>query len=339
MNLKNEIEKTIKNLISNGKGIFAADESIGTMGKRLNSINRENTIENRTEWRRIISETDNLEKYISGIILCEETLKTNILGIPLIEKFNQKNIMVGIKVDLGLTDLSGTQNEKITLGLDSLDKRCKEYFNLGARFSKWRVVFNITDNTPSDLCIEHNLDTLCRYAVISLSNGLVPLVEPEILMDGSHEIDVSYRITRDILSKLFLKLNKHNINLEHILLKPNMVRPGVRNKDYYNVPFTEMAKKTVSVLQNTVPFLVNGIMFLSGGMSEREATCVLNEIAKMNMKKPWYLSFSFGRGLQKSALILWDGKSENIKVSQNKIIEMCKNNSLAVNGEFDSNKY
>lgn len=334
MNLRNEVENTIKNLITNGKGIFAADESIGTMGKRLKTINKENTIENRTEWRRIIADTEELEYYISGIILCEETLKTKIDDIPLINKFSEKGIMIGIKVDLGLTDLSGTQNEKITLGLDTLGNRCKEYFKLGARFSKWRVVFNITDNTPSDLCIEHNLDTLCRYAVISLANGLVPLVEPEILMDGTHEIDTSYRITRNILSKLFLKLNKHNINLEHILLKPNMVRPGVRNKDYYNVPFSEISKKTITVLQNTVPILVNGIMFLSGGMSEKEATCVLNEIAKMNMKKPWYLSFSFGRGLQKSALLLWDGNSENIKVSQNKIIEMCRNNSLAVKGEF-----
>lgn len=326
-------QNTVDKLVSNGKGILAADESINTMGKRLKSIELENTYENRTKWRKLLSETDNLEDYISGIILCDETLRTVINGVPLINKFIEKNILVGIKVDSGLDQLSGTINEQITKGLDNLRERCEEYYKLGARFTKWRVVFDISESTPSEVCIEHNLNSLARYAAISQDCGLVPIVEPEILMDGTHDINKSNEVTREILTRTYSKLSKHKVKLEHSLLKPNMIRPGSRNTDFSEIPIEIIARDTIYSLQNTVPFLVPGIMFLSGGMSERFATMVLNEIGKSKSKKPWYISFSFGRALQQSALLEWKGVNDDS--AKKKLIEMCKNNCMAIKGKFN----
>ena len=332
--MNNILQTTIKSLITPGKGILAADESTNTIGKRLNQIKLDNTFENRTEWRKIICTTPNLEKYISGIILYDETLKTKINDNPIFNTIKNNGIVIGIKVDLGLTKLSGTNNETITQGLDDLENRCKNYFDLGARFTKWRGVFNISESTPTELCIEQNLDALARFAYISQKCNLVPIVEPEIIMEGNHEIGISEDVTREIISRLYSKLVKHKVKLEYTLLKPNMVRPGTRNPDLFEIPDRSIAMKTLNTLQNTVPILVPGVMFLSGGMNELQSTLVLNEINKLNEIKPWYLSFSYGRALQQSALQIWDGLPENILLSQQKLLEMCKNNSLATLGKF-----
>lgn len=324
---------TINILCEKKKGILAADESINTIGKRFNSINLDNNLENRIKYRKLLFSTKDLNKYISGVILFSETLENKDLTKLLIKQ----NILLGIKTDLGLKDINELNNEKITNGLLKLDERSKNFYHLGARFAKFRVVFNIDikNNKPSNLAIKLNSEILAKYAKISQENGLVPIVEPEILMDGNHTIEDSENITRKILSKVFNELIKENVELDKILLKPNMVRPGTNNSNdiYYN----SIAKLTLNVLQDTVPVSVPGIFFLSGGMSEEQSSLVLNSINLIESKKPWYLSFSYGRALQQSALRLWNGDENNIEIAQKELLEKCKNNSLATSGEYIDN--
>ena len=330
----------IEKLCKPGKGILAADESTGTIGKRFASINVENNLENRTKYRNLLFTTPKLEEYISGVITYEETLLQENEGKKLIEPLIEKDIVIGIKVDKGVKPLYGTE-ETVTQGLDDLDKRCKLYYDAGARFAKWRAVLKIDceKNLPSSIAIHENSVTLARYASICQNNGLVPIVEPEILMDGNHTIEKSKSVTINVLSSVYRELIKHNVDIEYTLLKPNMVRSGVNSNE--TLDFSKIAKYTLKALQNTVPVCMPGIVFLSGGMSEIEATTALNEINKNKCKKPWYLTFSFGRALQASVLNTWKGENINIKNAQNKLFLRASANGQSTlglyNGEDDFN--
>ena len=342
-NYIDEMLETVKTLCTKGKGILAADESIGTIGKRFLQINLENTKHNRTKYREMLFTTPNLQENISGVILYDETIKTKLEnGKLLIKHLIDKNILVGIKTDKGVKPLTGTDDETTTQGLDDLDKRCKEYYNLGARFAKWRNVLKINSNCPSQLSIEENARVLARYASISQQNGLVPIVEPEILMDGNHSIEVSATITQKVLSTVYKYLSDYNVILEATLLKPNMVRPGneynLEDKDKKKL-YKMISSFTIRTLQRTVPVAVPGIAFLSGGMAEEEATEVLNEINLCNEKKPWYLTFSYGRALQYSVLNEWNGLENNIEKAQKVLYERAKVNGLATQGIYKKNLY
>ena len=326
---KSEQLSIIQKLCVPGKGILAADESTGTIGKRFSSINVENNLENRVNYRNLLFTTPNLGKHISGVITYEETL----LNANLIKPLMDNDIVVGIKVDKGVKSLYGTE-ESVTQGLDDLDKRCQEYYNSGARFAKWRAVLKINEekNLPSELAIHENSVTLARYASICQNNGLVPIVEPEILMDGNHSIETSYNITVNVLSNVYRELIKHNVDIECTLLKPNMVRSGVDSNE--ELDFEKIAKLTIKSLQNTVPVSMPGVVFLSGGMSEIDASSTLNEINKLGSKKPWYLTFSFGRALQASVLDTWKGDNNNIREAQNKLFLRAQANGLATLGKY-----
>ncbi len=330
MNFLDELHQTVNSICTHGKGILAADESTGTIGKRLSSIFLENTLENRINYRKLLFTTNGLENNISGVITYEETLRNSELIQPLLDK----GIVVGIKTDLGAKPLYGTNGETVTQGIDNLDKRCDEYYRLGARFAKWRAILKISDDgCPSELSIKENAMTLARYASISQNHGLVPIVEPEILMDGNHSILKSKEVTQKVLSKVYEALVEHNVVLSATLLKPNMVRPGVSNKD--GSPDEEIAQLTFEALNNAVPPSVPGIVFLSGGMSEIQATNVLNQLNMLNNKSPWYLSFSYGRALQASVLKAWMGKPENIHLAQEQLLKRAKANGLATLGKYE----
>lgn len=332
MDFLEELHHTVKAICTPGKGILAADESTGTIGKRLASISLENTLENRIKYRKLLFTTNGLENNISGVITYEETLKNTELIKPLL----YKGIVVGIKTDLGAKPLYGTNGETVTQGIDNLDKRCEEYYQLGARFAKWRAILKISDDgCPSELSIKENAMTLARYASISQKHGLVPIVEPEILMDGNHSILKSKEITQKVISRVYQSLVEHNVVLSATLLKPNMVRPGISNES--GADDKTIAQMTVEALYNAVPPSVPGIVFLSGGMSEIQATNVLNNMYHINntkLDKPWYLSFSYGRALQASVLKTWMGKSDNILLAQEQLLKRTKANGLATLGEY-----
>ncbi|VFQ88048.1 unnamed protein product [Cuscuta campestris] len=322
-------------IVTPGKGILAADESTGTIGKRLSSINVENVEENRRALRELLFTTPGAFDYISGVILFEETLYQKASsGIPFVELMKKGGVLPGIKVDKGTVELAGTNGETTTQGLDGLAERCKKYYEAGARFAKWRAVLKIGDTEPSQLAINENANGLARYAIICQQNGLVPIVEPEILVDGAHDINKCADVTERVLAACFKALNDHHVLLEGILLKPNMVTPGF---DSAKVSPEVVAEYTVRALQRTVPAACPGVMFLSGGQSEHEATLNLNAMNKLKeTKKPWSLSFSFGRALQQSTLKAWAGKEENVKKAQEVFLTRCKANSEATLGTYSS---
>jgi fructose-bisphosphate aldolase, class I len=332
MEFLDELHNTVRKICTEEKGILAADESTGTIGKRLASISLENTLENRINYRKLLFNTNGLENNISGVITYEETLRNSELIQPLLDK----GIVVGIKTDLGAKPLYGTNGETVTQGIDNLDKRCNEYYRLGARFAKWRAILKISDDgCPSELSIKENAMTLARYASISQNHGLVPIVEPEILMDGNHSIMKSKEVTQKVLSKVYQALVEHNVVLSATLLKPNMVRPGVSNTE--KVDDKTIAQLTVETLFSSVPPSVPGIVFLSGGMSEIQATNVLNHMFHVRTNKtnkPWYLSFSYGRALQASVLKSWMGKPENVPQAQQQLLKRAKANGLATIGKY-----
>ncbi|KAK9280008.1 hypothetical protein L1049_013693 [Liquidambar formosana] len=315
-----------------GKGILAADESTGTIGKRLSSINVENVEENRRALRELLLCTPGALQYLSSVILFEETLyqKTSS-GKPYVEVLKEGGVLPGIKVDKGTVELPGTNGETTTQGLDNLAQRCQQYYAAGARFAKWRAVLKIRPTEPSQLAINDNANGLARYAIICQENGLVPIVEPEVLVDGSHDIDRCADVTERVLAACYKALNDHHVLLEGTLLKPNMVTPG---SDAEKFPPEVVAKYTVKALQRTVPVAVPAVMFLSGGQSEEEATLNLNAMNKLKTKKPWTLSFSFGRALQQSALKAWAGKVENIEIARAAFLARCKANSEATLGIY-----
>ncbi|KAG6407405.1 hypothetical protein SASPL_130396 [Salvia splendens] len=327
-----ELIKNAKYIATPGKGILAADESTGTIGKRLSSINVENIESNRQALRELLFTAPSALSYLSGVILFEETLYQNTSdGKPFVELLQDNNVVPGIKVDKGTVDLAGTNGETTTQGLDSLAARCQQYYKAGARFAKWRSVLKIGPTEPSELSIQQNAQGLARYAIICQENGLVPIVEPEILTDGSHDIDKCAAATEVVLAAVYKALNDHHVLLEGTLLKPNMVTPG---SDSPKVSAEVIAEYTVRALRRTVPPAVPGIVFLSGGQSEEEATVNLSAMNKLEVLKPWTLSFSFGRALQQSTLKTWAGKKENVEKAQAAFVARCKANSEATLGKY-----
>ncbi len=332
---KSEQLETIRKICTPGKGILAADESSGTIGKRFSNIQVDNTYENRYKYRELLFTTPELNKHISGVITYEETLLSkNKNDELLIQPLLDNDIVVGIKVDKGVKPLYGTYGETVTQGLDDLDVRCKDYYNAGARFAKWRAVLKIDveSNLPSDLSMHENAVTLARYASICQNNGLVPIVEPEVLMDGNHSIEKAYEVAVSVLSNVYRELIRHHVDLECTLLKPNMIRPGVSSNE--KMDCVKIGELTIKALKQSVPSSVPGIVFLSGGMSEVEASSALNEINKVEGNKPWYLTFSYGRALQASVLECWKGNNQNIELAQSKLNTRAKANGLATLGRY-----
>jgi len=329
-----ELIATAKAIARPGFGILAADESTATIGKKFTTINLENNEENRRRYRELLFTTPDFEKTISGVILFEETAKQSTKdGKLFIELLKSKNVIPGIKVDKGLQDIPGTKGEQATVGLDDLAKRCAEFYKMGIRFAKWRNTIKVTDTLPSELAIREVAWALARYAAICQENGLVPIVEPEVLPDGDHSIERTQWVTEKVIAACYKALSDQHVLLEGTLLKPNMVCPGNQSKDKPNP--VDVAKRTVQALSRTVPPAVPGINFLSGGWSEEEASQYLNEINKItDIPKPWNLSFSYGRALQNSAIKAWGGKEENFAAGQEAFKKRAIANGLAQLGKY-----
>ncbi len=324
-------------MTASGKGILAADESTGTIGKRLDQINTESTEQTRNAYRDLLFTADGLDQYISGVIMYDETFHQSSLsgGVVYPEYLASKGIIPGIKVDAGAHSLSGSEDEKITLGLDGLDERLSNYRKLGARFAKWRAVINITELNPSDYCIKANAHALARYAALCQSNDVVPIVEPEILMDGGHDIEDSFVVTEEVLHTVFDELYTQGVQYEEMVLKPNMVLSGYDANDRAGVD--EVASATVQCFLRSVPAAVPGIAFLSGGQSDEDATAHLNAMNQiLGDNKPWHLSFSYGRALQQPALKAWQGSDDNISNAQEALMKRAKLNSLATQGKYST---
>ena len=324
-------------MTASGKGILAADESTGTIGKRLDQINTESTEQTRNAYRDLLFTADGLNQYISGVIMYDETFHQSSLdgGVVYPEYLASKGIIPGIKVDAGAHSLSGSEDEKITLGLDGLDERLSNYRKLGARFAKWRAVINITELNPSDYCIKANAHALARYAALCQSNDVVPIVEPEILMDGDHDIEDSFVVTEEVLHTVFDELYTQGVQYEEMVLKPNMVLSGYGANDRAGVD--EVASATVQCFLRSVPAAVPGIAFLSGGQSDEDATAHLNAMNQiLGDNKPWHLSFSYGRALQQPALKAWQGSDDNISNAQEALMKRAKLNSLATQGKYST---
>ena len=319
-------------MVAKGKGILAADESTPTCTKRFESIGVESTFESRNEYRGMLFTTTGIEEYISGVIMFDETLRQSTTcsdNIPFTTLLRSKGILPGIKVDMGAKPLAGFSNEKITEGLDGLRERLVDYYNIGARFAKWRAVITIGDSMPSDACIYSNAHSLARYASLCQENGLVPIVEPEILMNGSHTIENCYEVSERTLNAVFEQLLMHHVALDGIVLKPNMVISGLDCSEQADVD--KVADLTFNCLKDNVPSDVPGIAFLSGGQSSDLATFHLNKMnEKYENNMPWNLSFSYGRALQEDALNAWGGV--NIKEAQKALLFRAHANSCATKG-------
>ncbi|MEK9677383.1 MAG: class I fructose-bisphosphate aldolase [Rhodospirillaceae bacterium] len=320
-------------MVSDNRGLLAADESTGTITKRLDSIGVESTEESRRDYRTMLFTAEGLGKYISGTILYDETIRQSAAdGTRLVDILNSQNILPGIKVDAGAKALAGSEDEKITEGLDSLRDRVAEYVELGAKFAKWRAVITIGEDMPSGYCINVNAHALARYAKICQEGGLVPIVEPEVLMDGDHDIDTCEVITEDTLNAVFAELYAQGVALEGMILKPNMVISGKECAQQAGVE--EVAARTVASLRRCVPAAVPGIMFLSGGQSESDASAHLNAMNANNGPLPWVLSYSYGRALQESALKAWGGDNANNGAAQAKLLERARANSAACAAQY-----
>ena len=297
-------------IVSDGKGILAADESTGTIKKRFDSINTESTEKIRRDYREMLFQAEGMKNNIGGVILFEETLKQNAAdGTSLVNVISNQGALPGIKVDKGLTLMNEDSEETVTNGLDDLNQRCQEFYKIGAKFTKWRAVITIGDNIPTDACINENMLRLADYAKIVQSNNMVPIVEPEVLMDGSHSIDDCYNVTSRVLKSLFQHLKDKNVDIKGTILKPNMIISGTNCTEQAGVQ--EVAEKTVKCLLENVPEDLPGIAFLSGGQSDIDATAHLDAMNKIG-GFPWKLSFSYGRALQQAALKAWMGKEENM---------------------------
>lgn len=330
-----ELEATAKAMVATGKGILAIDESTPTIGKRFDTINLESTEENRRAYRDLLITNPGGNEYISGMILFDETIRQSTSdGVPFAKALIDQGIMPGIKVDTGAKEFALHPNEKITEGLDGLRDRLAEYKTLGAKFAKWRAVITIGDNIPTQACIEANAHALSRYAGLCQEAGIVPMVEPEVLMDADNTIDTCYDVTEKTLSTLFAALKSQDISIEHTILKINMVVSGKQCSTQAGVQ--EVADKTVKCLLNNVPAELPGIVFLSGGQSEELATAHLNAMNASNSDLPWPLSFSYGRALQAPCIKAWAGKSENVAAAQEALLHRSKCNSLACKGEYNA---
>lgn len=332
--LQKELSRIAQAIVAPGKGILAADESVSTMGKRLQDIGVENTEDNRRAYRQLLFTTDpKIGENVSGVILFHETLYQKADdGTPFVELLKKRGIIPGIKVDKGVVPLMGSEDECTTQGLDDLGARCAQYKKDGCDFAKWRCVLKIGKNTPSYQAILENANVLARYASICQSHGIVPIVEPEILPDGDHDLERTQKVTETVLAAQYKALNDHHVFLEGTLLKPNMVTAGQSCPTKYTPQ--QVALATVRALRRTVPAAVPGITFLSGGQSEEEASIHLNAINQVPLLKPWALTFSYGRALQASVLRAWSGKKENISAGQNELLKRAKANGEAAVGKY-----
>ncbi|XP_040563351.1 LOW QUALITY PROTEIN: fructose-bisphosphate aldolase [Lepeophtheirus salmonis] len=339
--LQEELKAIAKAIVAPGKGILAADESNGTMGKRFvgigpNGTNVENTEENRRKYRQMLfSVPKERLQGISGVILFHETLyQKDDTGKPFVELLKERNLIPGIKVDKGVKELFGSEKESTTQGLDDLDVRCAQYKKDGCQFAKWRSVLKIQKNTPSYQAIMENANVLARYASICQANGIVPIVEPEILCDGDHDLERCQKVTETVLAAVYKALNDHHVYLEGTLLKPNMVTSG---QSCSNKAGPEaVAHATIEAFSRTIPPAVPGIVFLSGGLSEENASLNINAMNKhTGISRPWRLSFSFGRALQASALRAWQGKDANVKEGQDAFLKRALINGLSTMGKYE----
>ena len=327
-----ELQKTAQAIVADGKGILAADESGGTIKKRFDSIGVESNEEARRAYRDLLFTTEGAEEYIGGVILFDETLRQSSAdGTPFPKLLESKGIVPGIKVDTGAKPLALAEGETVTEGLDGLRERLNEYRELGARFAKWRAVITIGKDIPSEYCIWTNAHALARYAALCQEASIVPIVEPEVLMDGDHTIERSFEVTSRTLHAVFTELRDQRVQPEGILLKPNMVLPGYECSQ--QASDEEIAHETVRCFLRHVPAAVPGIVFLSGGQSEEEATSRLNAMNALG-QHPWKLSFSYGRALQAAALKAWGGKEENVEAAQRAYYHRAKMNSAAQTGTY-----
>lgn len=329
-----QLSATMKQLLQHGKGILAADESTGTIGKRFDTIGVENTEVNRKNYRLLLAQTNGLEQYIHGVILFEETFhQQDENGTSIATLFANKGIIPGIKIDQGLITLTNTQDEKVTQGLDGIESRLEKYKALGAGFAKWRNVYSIGSTLPSVCAIKTGAEVLARYAACCQSLEIVPIVEPEVLMDGGHSIEACSEASSKVLYEVFNALIRHGVDLTHIILKPSMVTAGKENK-----PFTTpeaVGKHTIELFRNYVPASVPTINFLSGGQTPVQATQNLNAINAQGTQ-PWLLSFSYGRALQEDCLRVWGGKENQVEAAQEALLKRAYLNSMACFGEYRS---
>lgn len=324
------LKNTAQAMVASGKGILAADESSKTIQKRFDKIGLTSTPESNLAYRQMLFSAENVENYISGVILYDETIRQSIDGKSVPQYLQEKGIIPGIKVDKGAFDMANFPDEKITEGLDGLRDRLKEYFEIGARFAKWRAVITIGDGIPTDTCIESNAESLARYAALCQEANIVPIVEPEVLMDADNDLEKCREVTSKTLKAVFEKLKMHKVVLEGMILKPNMVISG--KKSTTQATSKEIATATVETFLAVVPKEVPGIVFLSGGQSPDQATENLYEI-NIIAGNPWQLSYSYGRALQDEALTAWAGKEENVKTGQNAFIKRCQGVSSARQGK------
>jgi fructose-bisphosphate aldolase class I len=328
----NELHEIAQAIVADGRGILAADESDSTIKKRFDSIGIESTEDNRRAYRDLLFTTDGVEEYISGVILFDETIRQSALdGTPFPKLLESKGVIPGIKVDSGAKPLAHAEGETITEGLDGLRERLNEYRKLGARFAKWRATYSIGDGIPSEYCIWTNAHALARYAALCEEAGIVPIVEPEVLMDGDHSIKDSSRVTGRVLNAVYTELHDQRVDLYGTLLKPNMVLSGYDASNRASVD--EVADATLDVFYRHVPAAVPGIVFLSGGQSDEDATAHLNAINARG-PHPWKISFSYGRALQAPALKAWTGKEENVEAGQRAYYHRAKMNSAAQTGMY-----
>jgi fructose-bisphosphate aldolase, class I len=331
----NELEQTARAMVESGKGVLAIDESSPTIKKRFDIINTESTEESRRAYRGLLITAPGGNEFISGMILYDETIRQSTSDGTLFPRsLIDRGIMPGIKVDTGAKDLAGHPGEKITEGLDGLRARLAEYRELGAKFAKWRAVITIGDNIPSTACIEANAHALARYAGLCQEAGIVPMVEPEVLMDADNTIERCYEVTEATLKSLFNALNQQDVAIEHTILKVNMVVSGKQCATQAGIQ--EVADMTVRCLSENVPAELPGIVFLSGGQTPELATAHLNAMNASNNNLPWPLSFSYGRALQEPCLNTWLGKEENVEAAQNALLHREKCNSLACSGKYST---
>ena len=327
------LEEIANYIVNDGKGILAADESSGTIEKRFKSINVESTEDNRRKYREMLFRSPVMAEAIGGVILFDETLRQKSSdGNYLRNVILDHGSLPGIKVDQGVKEFEGGSDEKITTGLDGLHERCQEYEKLGAKFTKWRAVLNVSDEIPSNNCISENMNALAEYALIAQQSNMVPIVEPEVIMDGSHSVERCHEVTNQTLLVLFEMLDKKNVNIKGTLLKPNMVVSGTENN--YQAPIEEVAEKTLQCLKSSVPDELPGIVFLSGGQSDLDATAHLDAMNKIGGFK-WKLSFSYGRALQQAALKTWAGKDDNLEAAQKAFSHRAVMNMKAAKGQWD----
>ena len=330
--LMGELKRTINDMVVVGKGILAADESVSTATKRLASINVESTEETRRQYRNLMLTAPGIERYLCGVILFEETLKQKTdAGILFPKHLSDIGVVPGIKVDQGLADFNGTA-EQYTKGLDGLGNRLEDYKKTGCRFAKWRAVYSISEKIPTPEIIQRNAEDLAKYAKICHEHGIVPIVEPEVLIDSTHSIGKCQVVTEKVLKAVFDALKKENVAIDLAILKPSMVISGKQADNRAGVQ--EVARRTIETLKKTVPSELPSINFLSGGQTAEEATAHLNAIHTLSEQLPWYVSFSYARALQEPALKAWQGKKENIPAAQKAFLKRARLNSLATMGKY-----